>query len=158
MSRLARLKSLISRDEILTGIREIKSKLISGEETDEAAEKVVNAEQVKRDYPELQKSLIDDHRRKKPTLSSALEKADSWSVEGNKYRIYYKQTDRFSGEMVLKERETLSKKAAEIIGHPVKLEVEYIEDAGTDSGEDRVIKDKVDMVKNIFKGEVVKGD
>ncbi len=158
MSRLARLKTLISRDEILTDIKAIKSKLISGRETGEAAEKVVNAEQVERDYPELQKSLIDGLKRKKPTLASALGKADSWIVEGNKYRIHYKQADRFSGEMVLKEKETLSKTAAEIIGHPVRFEVEYIENEGKEIGEDEVMTDQVDMVKKIFKGEVIQGD
>ncbi len=80
---------------------------------------------------------------------------ESWKLKSNELILYFKAKNKFSGEMVGKEKETVTRKAASILDSEIKLTVSYLEDRK----KDKVEEDKsVELVKKVFRGEIVKGD
>jgi DNA polymerase-3 subunit gamma/tau len=98
--------------------------------------------------------VIETLRRKKPALASAMDKAEDVAVEEGRLRFTFKAAERYSVGMLNAERQAVEAAASEVLGRAVRLEV-VTTDAGT-SAETRV-DEKVEMVKRVFKGQVVDG-
>jgi hypothetical protein len=96
-------------------------------------------------------------RREKLALAASLEKAEAWSLERGELRLVYRPKDRYPGVQVSRDREVVLRHAAEVFaGQPVtRLRVDY---SGEDPAGSAARNDQAEMVKKIFRGEVVKGE
>jgi len=155
VSRLARLGSLITPEEIRAGIRSLRTGVpeAPGASTESTEEPVAESG----NRGELKEMLIGALRRKRPTLASALAKAAAWSLHQGKLTIVFKGDDKFSSELVLKESAMVCRAAAEATGGPIQLSVVQREEARPERGNPG-LDEQVQMVKKIFKGEIVQGD
>lgn len=157
LGRLKRLDELITPAEVIKALKKLKASIFGRVETVELATAAVdggmekNIDQVQRKFWE---DLINSLRKEKLALASSLQKAESWKLESNELVLYFKGNNKFSGEMVWKEKDTVTHKAAEIMNSEVKLTVSYLQDKKKENG---VEDSRVEIVKKIFRGEIVKG-
>ena len=101
--------------------------------------------------------LVEAVRKDRLALATSLGKADSWSIIDGELQLGFKDRDRFSGEQVLREKETVLRRAKEIFAEVGRIRVQY---AGVDrepAGADKV-RNQVEIVKKIFRGEIVQGE
>jgi DNA polymerase-3 subunit gamma/tau len=99
--------------------------------------------------------LVDAVRREKLALAASLEKAESMSLERGELRLVYRPKDRYPGVQVSREKDVILRHAATVFGgqNVTRLRVDY---AGEDPGA-AAPNHQAEMVKKIFRGEVVKG-
>ncbi len=157
LGRLKRLDELITPAEVIEALKKLKASISGRVETGELVTAAVdggmekNVDQVDRKFWE---DLINSLRKEKLALASSLQKVESWKLESNELILYFKGKNKFSGEMVCKEKDTVTRKAADILAGEVKLTVSYLEDKKKGEG---VEEKRVEIVKKIFRGEIVKG-
>ena len=72
-------------------------------------------------------------------------------LQGEELALSFQARDRFSGEMVLRERETLMERGSRLLARKIRIRVKFLEAAP--SAEAR--GGQVDLVKKVFRGEVV---
>ena len=101
------------------------------------------------------KPLVDAVRREKLALAASLQKAEAWSLENGELRLVYSQKDRYSGVQVSRDRETVIRLAATVLPGVARLRVDF---SGQSSGSGAARNVQAEMVKKIFRGEVVKGE
>jgi DNA polymerase III gamma/tau subunit len=102
----------------------------------------------------LVSTLIDSFRREKPSLSSWLEKRATAAIEAGELHLAFSARDRFAGEQILRERDLVSERISKVLGTPLKLRVSFMEAKEEAAGSDP----RVEMVRKVFRGEVVKGE
>ncbi len=183
LTRLSRLKHLITREEVINRVEELKKELNPVKhkpakislhdktgETDKdeqfLTDKRKSEKQTKKEDtapPETDKDtdsdllgqIISSIKKERLTLASALEKADSVSTKENRIILSYDIKNRFSGEMVLKDREFITGKLKERIDKQYSIEVLF----NKESAEKKALNDeRVQMLQRIFRGEIVKGE
>jgi hypothetical protein len=98
--------------------------------------------------------LIDSFRREKPSLSSWLEKRATATMEAEELHLTFSARDRFAGEQILRERDQVSERIGKVLGTPLKLRVSFVEAREETADSDP----RVEMVRKVFRGEVVKGE
>jgi DNA polymerase-3 subunit gamma/tau len=103
------------------------------------------------------RSLIEAMRKEKLALAASLEKAESWQLAEGELRLTYRPKDRYSGEHVLKEKEAVLKLAPAVFGPGTvsRLQVAF---SGAKGSPVASRNEQAEMVKKIFRGEVVKGE
>ena len=159
LSRLSKLDHLITPQEIYEKLDELRSDKNLHTEgrqtfTSKPSEPLGSAvSNVSRDQ-ELLKKVIESIKKEKLALASSLEKAASWNLEANELILNFYMKDKFSGELALKERDTLIEKVSAITSQPVKMKINFIEDPEREDGVDT----RADILKRVFRGDIVKGD
>ncbi len=90
-------------------------------------------------------------------LSTALEKAIRWSLADSELFIVFGSA--YPANVARGEEEVIRNAAADVLGKPVLVRIKVVEggDDGPES-EQTVHGDQVDMVKRVFRGEIVDGD
>jgi DNA polymerase-3 subunit gamma/tau len=99
--------------------------------------------------------LVEAVRREKLALAASLDKAESWSVEGGELRLVYSQKDRYPGVQVSRDRDTVIRLAAAVFPGVTRLRVDFSGQVPADSAARNL---QAEMVKKIFRGEVIKGE
>ena len=122
----------------------------SGEEWSPADESEENVPLV--DMGAFKAELMGELKRKKLTLSSALEKATAWQLEGDQLVIYF--NNDFPARVVRQEQKAVTEKITEMMGWNLKLVIK-VEEAEMD--ESPLVDDQVQAVKKVFRGEVIQG-
>jgi len=160
LSRLATLKDSISSRDIVKQIRKIRQEM-SGPAVleQQAAEK--NRELSFNGLPDQQKNtdsfkraVIQWFKKEKLALSSTLEKAKAWKMEGDKCTIYFQ--DSYSANLVKQELPEIKKKAREFFGGAIDIAIALEERDEDCSSEDS--DEGVDRVKKVFRGEIIEGE
>ena len=100
------------------------------------------------------KELIEAVQKEKLALSTLLEKSESWEVADGELRLFFKAQDRFSAEQVRKERDTLIQHASAVFPAQEILRLR-VEVAGGDQSSASSINEQAEIVKKIFRGEIV---
>jgi len=157
LGRLKRLDELIMPTEVIEALKKLKASISGLVETGESSTASVDGymeKNIDRGQRKFWEDMINYFRKEKLALASSLQKVESWKLESNELILYFKSKNKFSGEMVWKEKDTVTRKAAEIIDSEVKLTVRYLEDKKKVKG---VEDERVEIVKKIFRGEIVKG-
>jgi DNA polymerase-3 subunit gamma/tau len=173
LCQLAGLKDLIQPEEVVRALQSLKASLPSGLSSGGAsqtpagpgvAEEAVVAD-VAADRPPPEAGpvssglsrLIEAVRKEKLALASSLDKAESWQLVEGELRLVYRPKDRYSGEHVLKEKETVLKHAPSAFGPGAvaRLQVAF---SGARGSPVASRNEQAEMVKKIFRGEVVKGE
>jgi DNA polymerase III gamma/tau subunit len=105
--------------------------------------------------PSALQALVDAVRKEKLALAASLEKAETLSLERGELRLVYRPKDRYPGVQVSREREVILRHAAAVFAgqNPTRLQVDY---SGEEPGS-AAPNHQAEMVKKIFRGEVVKG-
>jgi DNA polymerase-3 subunit gamma/tau len=105
--------------------------------------------------PVALRPLVDAVRREKLALAASLEKAESLSLQNGELLLVYRLKDRYPGVQVSREQDVILRHAAAVFGSrkATRLRVDY---AGEDPGA-VAPNHQAEMVKKIFRGEVIKG-
>ncbi len=85
-----------------------------------------------------------------------MDKAERAVLEEGRLRFAFKAADRYSVGMLNAERHTVETLAAQILGQPVRVEVTTRESEPAGAAAPAV-DEKVEMVKRVFKGQLVDG-
>jgi len=96
--------------------------------------------------------LLGELKRKKLTLSSALEKATVWQLDGDQLVIFF--NNDFPARVVRQEQKVITEKIKEMTGWNLKLQIK-VEEAEME--ESPLVDDQVQAVKKVFRGEVIQG-
>jgi len=184
LCQLAGLKELIQPAEVVQALQRLKASLPPGpspragspapagkgearkpsvaEAAEEAAEETAREAAPEDPSPEDPapsglRSLIEAMRKEKLALAASLEKAESWQLAEGELRLIYRPKDRYSGEHVLKEKEAVLKLAPAVFGPGAvsRLQVAF---SGAKGSPVASRNEQAEMVKKIFRGEVVKGE
>jgi DNA polymerase-3 subunit gamma/tau len=171
MSKLSVLKDMISRREIIEEIKKIKTELTDGTlHVDEKKEAEEREEQknLRQEDPDIHQAdsgnnevnILEEmiqflHASKKLTLASALEKVHSWECREDELVLLFDNHNKFSGEIIKKEKHVIIERLSTLKARPMKLSVMY----GNPQTPDQNKKDeRIEVLKHIFKGEIVKGE
>ena len=103
------------------------------------------------DPRDLVAKLMEAFRREKPAVVAALEKAAA-SIEGQELVLAFSPQNRFHGERVLKEKDALNERLAGMAA--VHVRVSFVEARPETRAEDQ----RVELLRKVFRGEVVKGE
>ena len=166
MSRLTDLPDLISPAEVLEAVRRVKdSTLRTGIEGSDggltasraaappAATAGEGGEPVLTEKDTLQ-HLIDMIKKEKLALATSLQKVDSWSLDGDLLTLVFKAGDKYSGEHVKNEKEILVAQAG-LLSQPIRIDIQFSKQPGR-GGEG--VGNQVEMVRKVFRGEIVQGE
>jgi len=172
LCQLAGLKDLIQPAEVVQALQRLKASLPPGPSSRETSpatagpgaaqeapevEAAADAPSPEGSAPSGLRSLIEAVRKEKLALAASLEKAESWQLAEGELRLTYRPKDRYSGEHVLKEKEAVLKLAPSVFGPgaAVRLQVAF---SGAKGSPVASRNEQAEMVKKIFRGEVVKGE
>jgi len=103
------------------------------------------------DPGELVKNLMEAFRREKPDVVAALEKA-AVSIEGAELVLAFSVQNRFHGDRALKAKDAINERLAAIA--PLKVRISFVEAKPEARAEDQ----RVELLRKVFRGEVVRGD
>jgi DNA polymerase-3 subunit gamma/tau len=170
MCQLADLQDLVDPAEVVETIRRVKDELLASPSTPSdsprrprprpapagMAPAAADGQDSTQGAATLEE-LVAAVRKEKLALSTSLSKADSWQLADGRLRLFFKAQDRFSAEQVLKERDAVLRHAAALYPaqKPVRLEVN-VASGGKGPGEQA--NDQAEIVKKIFRGEIVEGE
>ena len=169
LARLADLDGLISPSEIRDAIREIRGGILaapgvslasalaaapppSAAASASSAPAAAPASVI--DPGQAVKKLIEVLRREKPSISSAIEKCLSATLDAQDLLLTFGAKDRFAGELALKEKDSLAERASVLLGRLVRVKVAFQEARV----EPVKVDQRVELLRKVFRGEVVKGE
>ena len=183
VSRLADLKNYLTKEELFDRLqtlrRELKAGMVagaprpeeagggdlpSGDGDDEAGEAIPETAPGgpaagPGEVPEDRKAaLLGSLRKKKLALSSALEKATAWRLEGDVLEIFF--DDKFSADFVTQDMNSVSPHAREVFGTDIRISVKIRKENRAVEPAAEPVKpeddDRVEIAKKVFRGEVLK--
>ncbi len=169
LARLADLDGLVSPSEIRDAIREIRGAMLAGPGVSLASAPAAaphpsasaSAFSAAPSAPasavapgQVVKKLIEALRREKPSISSALEKCLSATLDDQDLLLSFGAKDRFAGELALKEKDSLAERASVLLGRAVRVKVAFQEARV----EPVKVDQRVELLRKVFRGEVVKGE
>ncbi|MBN2534777.1 MAG: DNA polymerase III subunit gamma/tau [Spirochaetales bacterium] len=162
MSRLAALQNMITRHDLLQELKQMKKDIFESP-GQTLPENTTGKEEKKEEHtisPETEKDIIENlikhlHKEKKLALVSALEKIESWEMNGNEFFLTFNIKDKFAGEVIKKERAELTRILSESFSLSIKLTVLFNKN---DQNNQPQKDQRVEILKNIFQGEVIKGE
>ena len=157
LSRLSQLDSLIDPMEIRDALNQIRGDLLSAPGAAAVAAPAAEHPRQGAEPADLSRALQKTRealRREKPALAAALDKVASASIEDGDLVLVFPSRARFAGELVLKEKDVLNARVAAFLPVPARVKVVYQEE----KVEPVRVDQRVELVKKVFRGEVVKGD
>ncbi len=154
LSKISSIADYIAPGEILNEIKKIKQELISGA----IPERRISEPEVLPDKEELITleqiaEAINRIKKYKLSLASALEKAVSWKLNGSLLELVFDST--YSANFVKTDIMAVKETIQEILQKSIDIVVTVSEN---NSGGPSGVDDSVEMVKRVFRGEVVRGD
>jgi DNA polymerase-3 subunit gamma/tau len=97
--------------------------------------------------------IVSEVREHKPTLASILEKAVRWDIGGGSIRVVFE--NQYPATAIKQEKDYVRSVCEEITDEELSLEVTVVESRDTTSQAAR--DERVELVKHVFRGEVVEG-
>ena len=154
MSRLGKIRDMIMPQEVIHRIGELR-KGLEGAGGVQLREEQHSTSPAPTEPPQenLLERIVDALGREKLALASSLQKAVSCSVDQNELTLNYDVKDRFSGELVLKEKDAVVERATTILSQPVRVKINFVK-----PNEAQATSQKIEVVKKVFRGEVVQGE
>jgi DNA polymerase III subunit gamma/tau len=159
MSRLSDLKGYLNSREILDQIHTLRSEIVSGSigSADGSADSGAEAHKTASKSDAFREQVMETMRKKKLTLSAALEKAVSWVLDGDVLRLSF--SDSFSANLLRREGADVIQVFNDISGLQARLEIEHVQENNeAESDDTREEDDQVSLVQKVFRGEIVRGE
>jgi len=116
--------------------------------------KVLQGEDLK-DYIFSMIEKVIDEVRQSPTLASTLGKVCTWKVEGNQLRLSC--DSNYAMRKLKEDVAILKEKVSEVLGTRLEIKVEVQDTSLTAEEEHQSRDDQVELVKKVFRGEIVDG-
>ncbi len=157
LSRLAQLDSLISPAELREALRELKGQVLAapGVRVAPAAVQQTRRTETATVDPILTvRKTAESLRRERPALASALDRIETAGVEGEELVLTFSVRDRFQGEVVSKDKDMLGARLAAVIPGVTRIRLAYHE-AKVEAPR---VDQRVELLRKVFRGEVVKGE
>jgi DNA polymerase III subunit gamma/tau len=157
LSRLTQLDQMISPADIRDALRQMRGELAAepgARLVAPAAAAAASAQEPQVDPGQAVKKVTEAIRREKPALASALERAARVALEGEELVLTFAATDRFQAEVVLKDKEMVSARAAALLPRVSRIRIAFHET----KAEPVKVDQRVELLRKVFRGEVVKGD
>jgi DNA polymerase-3 subunit gamma/tau len=157
LTRFAELDSLITPAEVRDALKQMKGEILAepGVRAGAPAQSGSAREsQVPVDPLLVLRKIVDVLRREKPALASALEKVEAAAKDGEDLVLTFSVRDRFQGEVVQKEKEMLTARISPLVPGVTRLRLAYRE-VKTEAAP---VDQRVELVKKVFRGEIVKGE
>ena len=157
LSRMSVMAEYITPGEILKRIEEIKKQIKTESFTAPEPEKIPSKKQTE-SYdqtisPEQIGTIINSLKKQKLALSSALEKAVLWKREGETVTLLFNST--YSANFVKSDLSSIREQISEVLGTKVTISVIVLDEK---LKQDPSLDTSIEMVKKVFRGEIVKGD
>ena len=154
LSRLSQLDALISPSEVRDALRELRgAAAVTGTPVATATEHGP-PQDIQADPVEAVRKTAESIRREKPALASALDRVASVSRDGDELILTFAARERFQGEVVLKDKDMLTARLATVLPGVARVKLAFhetkVEPVKTDQ--------RVELLRKVFRGEVVKGD
>jgi len=105
------------------------------------------------DMDAFRSQILGELRRKKMTLSSALEKAINWKLEEESLEIVF--NNDFPARVARNEKKTIADKIVEMMGWNLKIIIKVVDNEVEESP--LTMDDQVQTVKKVFRGEIIQG-
>ncbi|MFI5367443.1 MAG: DNA polymerase III subunit gamma/tau [Spirochaetia bacterium] len=157
LSRLAQLDRMIDPAEVRAALREMRGELLAaagGTTAAPSAQEQGSHEETQIDPAPSLKKIVETLRREKPALASALDKVSAVTLEGEELVLSFSAKERFQGDVVLKDKDTLAARFAALLSRPVRIRLVFHE-VKTEPVE---VDQRVELLRKVFRGEVVKGE
>jgi len=106
------------------------------------------------DVRQIVQRIAESLKREKPVVSSALEKCASMTLEPEGLVLRFAARDRFSGELILSEKEAIVEKLVKLVPKPVPINVIFLESPV----EGRKVDRRAELLMKVFRGEIVDGE
>jgi hypothetical protein len=103
--------------------------------------------------PQTAERIVGEVRQHKPTLASILEKAVRWDIGGGSVRVVFE--NQYPATAIEQEKDYVQSVCEEITDEELSLDVSVVESRDTTGGAAR--DERVELVKHVFRGEVVEG-
>lgn len=156
LSKISAMADYIAPQEILSEINKIKQELINGAFSRQNATEVLGPEKDEEEYSislNQKVDIINKIKKYKLSLASALEKAVSWKLKGSLLELVFDST--YSANFVKTDILAVKETIQEMLQIQVDIIITVLDDNHDESGS---ADDSVEMVKRVFRGEVIKGD
>ena len=157
VSRLSFITKHLSDVEILESIRKIKDEIkktpVQEVSVLSGSEEINKTEENEADFTKYKDEITAHFKKNNMMLASSLAKTTLWKKEENSVTIYC--TDSFSLDFIKNEISAVKKELDLIAGGNYKIEL-VLSSKKEESGENTLSSsDQVDLVKKIFKGEII---
>ena len=163
VTRLSSMKNFVSSSELVERLEALKKGFVPVEAQHQPAEsqpveiQPAEAEQL---APELdmnfvRKGVIASFKKNEPFLASALDRTGEWALQNGKVTIPC--PDSFQSVKVEESAQKIESAIAELTGQNIAVEVvkPQKQDSGPSAEEKPAVSPAVEMVKKVFKGEIV---
>jgi DNA polymerase III subunit gamma/tau len=160
LTRLSQLDRLVSAADVRDALRQLRGELAAAPGARLAASTAgAPVEGGAKEEPPVDpsaalKKVTETLRRDKPALASALDRVAAASLEGEELVLTFSATERFQGEVVLKDKELVQAKIAPLLPRVSRIRLAFHEQ----KAEPVKVDQRVDLLRKVFRGEVVKGD
>ena len=98
--------------------------------------------------------LISGLKKTKVALTSALSKVSRWSLDDDTLSIYF--TNAFFAASVREEMMEITKRVEQLAGRKISVQI-HIEKEEEKERKEKILDEQVEMVKKVFKGEIIQG-
>jgi DNA polymerase III subunit gamma/tau len=171
VSRLTTLRHHISHIDLVGRIQELQKRFIdefggsweggskenpagAKEEFKETEGPVQETAGEKNDTTEVPwDEIVSGLKKTKVALTSALTRAVSWKLDGDRLIIVFH--NEYDANSVRKDIQTVAKRAVEVIGKKLSVDIQIEKKKEHDKGP--VLDEQAELVKKVFKGEIVQG-
>ena len=157
LSRLARLDGMIDPAEVRAALREMRGELLAvsgGTTAAPSVQEKTSHEEPPVDPGQALKKIVETLRREKPALASALDKVSAVTLEGDELGLSFSAKERFQGDVVLKDKDMLAARFEALLSRPVRIKLAFHEV----KAEPAEVDQRVELLRKVFRGEVVKGE
>jgi DNA polymerase III subunit gamma/tau len=158
LCRLAALDQMISPAEIRDTLLQMRGELAAAPGARVVAATPARepppAEEKPADPGPAVKKLAEVLRREKPALASALDRVAVVSREGDELVLTFSAKEHFHGEVVSKDKDMLATRITSLLPGIARIRIAFQERKAETEKTDQ----RVDLLKKVFRGEVVKGE
>ncbi|MDC7125299.1 MAG: hypothetical protein PQJ46_07020, partial [Spirochaetales bacterium] len=100
-------------------------------------------------------SILESIRKQKLTLAASVEQAVQWNMNGGKLKFDFE--NGYTASVVKKDKKLIQEIIKNITGQDIMVEVEVVQSQASENEADQAINRQVDVVKKVFRGEIVNG-
>lgn len=100
-------------------------------------------------------TILDEIRKQKITLAASIEQAKNWIVTEDK--ITFQFSNSYNANIVRKEQAIIKNIIQQIAGNSYSIEVEVVSEEQKKDNEETTKNKQVEVLKSVFRGEIISG-
>ncbi len=159
ISRLCSLNSYLTAEEMTQSLQELKNDIIAGKNYISGNSSETSGEDEKKNSPDLnsiKQELIEGTKKDHLTLSRNLANACAWGYKNGTIEIYF--DNNFSANQVKENLMILHTLVKETRNQVWPIEIKLKKESNKDDTVTETRHEAVEMVKKVFRGEIIAGE